>query len=167
MYISLYTARQLKRLKDRLLWYGLFLASGGSASLLYNTVLHETIRWGWATAAVILLFTGLYLVVLALGALRMKDIFVAITSRKISYRLHFLGVESTLDWQQVAEIQLNHQCVLFNLHSGGQKTLNLTAISSSNVASRVAVSLHNAALKRNLQVNGFQVLVPGNVQSVY
>jgi hypothetical protein len=167
MYISLYTARQLKRLKDRLLWYGLFSASGGGAALLYNTVLHDSMRWGWALAAFLLLCVGLYLVVMALGKLHIKDAYVAISPISISYRLHFFASESVIDWQQVADIQLGQQCVLFNLYGGGQKTLNLSAISSPNVASQVVMSVHDAALKHNLSLNSFPASESGVAKSMY
>ncbi|EJF11880.1 hypothetical protein [Pontibacter sp. BAB1700] len=66
MYISLYTARQLRKIKDRLLWLGLFMASGGGSASLYNLILIDEIRWLWGIAAIIIVLAGLYLV--ALGA---------------------------------------------------------------------------------------------------
>lgn len=161
MYINLYTAQQLQSLKDRLLWIGLFLACGGGASLIYNILLLENTRWFWVLSTLPVLCLGVLLVLFSAGFISLKSVYVAITPLRISYRIHFLSSECHISWDEVTDIQVSQHCVLFNLAGGGQKMLNLTAISSHNVASRVAGGVHSAALARNLRVNSFHAPLPG------
>lgn len=161
MYISLYTARQLRRIKDRLLWLGLFLASGGGAAFLYNLVLREEVRWLWGGAAFVIVLVGLYLLALSTDKIQLKNAFVDISSDKISYRLNFYGKAYSLDWSGIAAIHFSDHCVLFDLRGGHQKSLLLSEIESHNKASQVALGLQQAALAHNITVNGVRFNVPG------
>ncbi|PKV63405.1 hypothetical protein [Pontibacter ramchanderi] len=160
MYINLYTARQLRRIKDRLLWLGLFMASGGGSALIYNLILAEKTRWAWGAAAALVVLVGLYLVALGADKIRLKEAFVAILPDKISYRLAFYSKKYNLDWNGISGVHLSDHCVLFNLCNGHQRTLRLSSIESHNTASRVAVSLQVAALEHNIAVNGARFHVP-------
>ncbi|MBX0332748.1 hypothetical protein K3G39_05815 [Pontibacter sp. HSC-14F20] len=162
MHISLYTARQLRRIKDRLLWLGLFMASGGGSALLYNLILGEEVRWVWGMAAAIIMLAGLYLLALGTGKILLKNAFVAISADKISYRLNFYSKEYSLAWSGIAAVQLSDHCVLFDLNGGQQQVLLLSRIESQNTASQVALSLQLAALERNVTVNGVRFNVPNS-----
>lgn len=161
MYISLYTARQLRRIKDRLLWLGLFMASGGAAALLYNLILRQETRWLWGMAAFVIVLVGLYLLALGTGKISLKNTFVAISPDRISYRLNFYGKEYTLDWSSIAAVHFSDHCVLFDLRGDRQKSLLLSGIESHNTASQVALGLQVAALERNVTVNGVRFNMPG------
>ncbi|SIR32679.1 hypothetical protein [Pontibacter lucknowensis] len=166
MYISLYTARQLRKIKDRLLWLGLFMASGGGSASLYNLILIDEIRWLWGIAAIIIVLAGLYLVALGADKVPLKNAFVAISPVTISYRLNFYNKENRLNWNTIAAVQLSDHCVLFDLYGGQQKSLLLSDIESQNVASQVALSLQLAALERNVAVNGVRFNVPKPVADI-
>lgn len=166
MYISLYTARQLRKIKDRLLWLGLFMGSGGGSALIYNLILLESPRWFWGIAAVVIVLIGLYLLALSTDKIPLRSAYVAITPSKISYRLSFYTAEYALNWRQVAALQLSDHCVLFDLYGGQQKTLMLSDIQSDNMASQVALSLQLAALERNVTVNGVRFNVPNAASGV-
>ena len=163
MYISLYTARQLRRIKDRLLWLGLFMACGGGGALIYNLLLRQDARWLWGVAAGIIALVGLYLVALGTDKVSLKNVFVAISPNKISYRLNFYSKEHSLDWRSIAAMQFSDQCIIFDLQGGNQRSLHLADIESHNLASQVAVNLQLAALQHNITVNGVRFNVPGSI----
>ena len=160
MYISLYTAKQLRKIKDRLLWLGLFMACGGGAALLYNLILLEEVRWLWGAAAALIFLVGLYLLALGTDKIQLKNAFVAISPDKISYRLNFYSRECNLDWNGIAAVQFSDHCVLFDLQGGHQQSLLLSDIESHNMASQVALHLQLAALEHNVTVNGVRFNMP-------
>lgn len=162
MYISLYTARQLEQIREKMLWLGLFMLSGGLASLLYNLMLQEGVgvRWYWAAAACIVAVSGAVFVALGTGKLQLKEAYFSITPVMISYRLHLFSQERMIYWQQVTGVQVSERYVLFDLNSGGQVLLRLSSLQSDNVARHVATSLQTTALERNISVNGVRFTVP-------
>ncbi|WP_188502098.1 hypothetical protein [Pontibacter amylolyticus] len=151
----------MRRIKDRLLWLGLFMASGGGAALLYNLVLRQDARWLWGMAAVVIVLVGLYLLALSTDKIPLKDAFVDISPDRVSYRLNFYGRAYSLDWSGIAAIHFSDHCVLFDLRGGHQRSLLLTGIESHNKASQVALGLQMAALEHNITVNGVRFNVPG------
>lgn len=160
MYISLYTAKQLRNMKDRMLWLGLFMSSGGAASVLYNMLLAEQARWHWALAALVVLVAGLLLMIVGAGIVQFNTAYFSISPSQISYRLHFYSPKQTIEWRQVSGVQLCDTCVLFDLQGGRQKALRFMTFQSSNIAGQVSASIQVAALERNITVNGVRFDVP-------
>lgn len=154
MYISLYSAKQLKKAKETMLWLGLFMLSGGLAALLHNIVIRDETRWYWAGAALVIGLIGVLLVAIGTDRVHLKEAYFSITPARISYRLHLFSHERMIYWQQISGIQVSERYVLFDLNSGRQVLLRLNAIQSSNAASHVATSVQRAALEHNVTVNG-------------
>jgi hypothetical protein len=160
MYISLYTAKQLRKMKDRMLWLGLFMGSGGVASMLYNMLLTEQTRWYWALAALLVVAAGLALIAIGTGRMQLRIAYFSISPSLISYRLNFYSPEHIIDWGQVSAVQLCDNCVLIDLYGGKQKSLNFMAFQSSNMACHVGQSIQTAALERAIAVNGTHFNTP-------
>jgi hypothetical protein len=154
MYIHLYTSKQLQEIKERMLWLGLFMLSGGMAALLHNLVLQDPPRWYWAGAALLVTLAGILLVAVGTGRVPMKEAYCCITSGSVSYRLGLLRHEHIIYWQHVNQVQVSDKCILFDLNSGRQVAMQLGSIQSSNIAGHIATSLQLAALKQNIALNG-------------
>ncbi|MBD1396738.1 hypothetical protein H9Q13_06125 [Pontibacter sp. JH31] len=154
MYISLYSAKQIKEIKESMLWLGLFMLSGGLAALLHDIAIRDETRWYWAGAAFIVLLTGVLLVALGTNRLHLKEAYFSITPASISYRLHHFSQHQMICWRQIAGIQVSERYVLFDLHGGRQVLLRLKAIHSNNVASQVAAGVQVAALEHRVTLNG-------------
>jgi hypothetical protein len=162
MYITLYTARQLRQIKDRVLWLGLFMAAGGAAAFIHHVLLAGDNLWLWAVAALLVLLFGVAMIAVGTNKLFIRDAYVSITPVKVSYRLNFYSSERAIEWKQVSGIQISDNTILIDMHSRRQKEFNLSSIQSNNMASHVAVSLRMAALERNVSINGvrFNVQTP-------
>lgn len=154
MYINLYTPKQLEGIRERMLWLGSFMMSGGLAALIYNLLLQESARWHWAMAALLVTSMGISLLAIGIGKIRLKETFFSVTSSTVSYRLYFFGFERSIAWQDVSQLQLSDHYILFNLYSGKQVSLRLGAIQSDNTASHIALSLQTEALRQHVTVNG-------------
>lgn len=154
MYISLYPAKQLERAKEKMLWLGLFMLSGGMAAFLHDIAIREETRWYWVGAALVIGLTGILFVAIGTDRIHLKEAYFSITPSRISYRLHLFSNERMIYWQQIAGIQVSERYVLFDLNSGRQVLLRLKSIQSNNAASHVATCLQMAALEHNVSVNG-------------
>ncbi|MHC2993682.1 hypothetical protein OB13_19660, partial [Pontibacter sp. HJ8] len=153
MYISLYTAKQLDEIKEKMLWLGLFMLSGGLAALFNDMVVQAT-RWDWVIAAFLVSLTGAGLVAIGVDKLPLKDAYFSITTARISYRLNLYSQERMIYWRQIAGIQVSDRFILIDLNSGRQVLLRLRTIQNSNTAHQIAVNVQLAALERNVTVNG-------------
>ncbi len=154
MYVSIYTERELRRIKDRMLWLGLFMMSGGAAALLYNLLQFEAARFLWATAALCVLMGGLVCIALSTGLIPLSKAYFSVQHDSVSFRLTFYSAKQSIQWSSVSDLQISDRYVLFNLHGGRQKMVRLSVIPSQNTASYVATSLQATALERNITVNG-------------
>ncbi|WP_299702951.1 hypothetical protein [uncultured Pontibacter sp.] len=154
MYVSLYTAKQLRKIKDRMLWLGLFMSTGGAASVLHNILLAEQTRWYWALAALLIMAVGVILIAVGTDRVQLRTAYFSISPSLISYRLNFYSPEHLIDWRHVSAVYLCDNCVLFDLHGGKQKSVNFLTFQSSNLACHVGLSIQAAALARAIAVNG-------------
>jgi hypothetical protein len=160
MYISLYTAKQLRKMRDRMLWLGLFMGSGGAASMLYNMLLTEQTRWYWALAALLTMAVGLVLITVGTDKVKLKIAYFSVSPSLISYRLNFYSPEHVLDWRQISAVQLSDDCVLFNLYDGRQKVLRFSSFQNINMADRVRVGIQVMALEREVALQGVRFNIP-------
>lgn len=159
MYISLYTARQLDKIKEKTLWLGLFMLSGGLAALLHDVAL-QVARWDWAVAAFVVSLAGAMLIAIGVAKLPLKTAYFSITAARISYRLSLYGKERMIYWQQISGIQVSDRFMLIDLSSGRQVLLRLGTLQNNNAAHRIAVSMQVAALERNVTLNGVKFYSP-------
>jgi hypothetical protein len=167
MYINLYTFKQLQKIKERMLWLGLFMLAGGLAALLHNLIMQDSPRWYWGVVALLVTLAGVALVAVGTGRIPIREAYFSVTPGRVSYRLGFLSHERIIYWQHVNQVQVSDSCILFDLNSGRQITMRLGSIQSSNIAGHIATSLQSAALEHNIALNGvrFNTMGTGRLSS--
>ena len=156
MFIALYPAKKLKRLKNNLLLTGLFLAAGGTFALI-RELQSGTTAPGMVIAAAIVLVTGLVCVAVSQDVLPLKDAYFLMNPTRVGFRLTLLGNEQILPWADVAALKITENSVVFNLQNSKKVIMHLNAIPDVQVARHIRASIRLAALEQDIEVNGVEL----------
>lgn len=154
MFVQLYPYKSLQKAKSFSLMLGIFLAAGGSFSLVREVVFSNQANNLFVFAAAILLVAGVVIIAFATDKLPLKETYFSMTPERISFRISFIGKEHTLRWNTISEIKITDSIILFELKNGSEVTLRLGAIQLPETAKHVRASIRLAALDQNICVNG-------------
>ncbi|MBJ6119357.1 hypothetical protein JAO76_14200 [Pontibacter sp. BT310] len=154
MFISLYSRKQLKRLKQNILMLGLFLVAGGIFTLVRELRMPEPHRIEFLFAAVSLIITGGIGTGVGLGFIQLKELYFSMNPTRLSFRHTFLGREHVLYWSQLSAIRVADSSIEFKLEDNRKVTLQLSTIPDERTARHIKASINLAALERNVLVNG-------------
>ncbi|MER2996469.1 hypothetical protein [Pontibacter populi] len=154
MFISLYSRKELKKLKRNILMLGLFLVVGGMVALFRELRLTEAYRLEFLFAASSLILTGGIGVCVGFGFIQLKEMYFSMNPTRLSFRHTFLGREHVLYWSQLSAIRVAESSIEFNLSNKRKVTLQLSTIPDERTARHIKSSINLAALERNVAVNG-------------
>ena len=154
MFISLYSRKQLKKLKRNILTLGLFLAVGGIVALVRELRMEELYRIEFLVAAGALIITGGIGIGVGLGFIQLREMYFSMNPTRLSFRHTFLGREHVLYWNQLSAIRLADSSIEFDLVNNRKVTLQLSTIPNERKARHIKASINLAALERNVAVNG-------------
>lgn len=154
MFISLYTTRHLKKLKQNILLVGMLLVTGGAFAVYRELIVTASLRPLWFLASLLVLGAGGICIAVARDMFPLKDAYFLMNSSRLSYRLTLLGREQVLTWSEVAAVRVSDARVVFELRDEKEVTLQLSAIPDEQTARHIRASISLAALEQNIKVNG-------------
>ena len=154
MFISLYTNKRLKSLKQYLFVTGLLLVTGGAFAAAREVLERAVWRPEWIAAAVVIIAIGVLCVSISRNIIPLKDAYFLMNPSRLSYRLTLFGKEKLLQWTEIAAIRVTDTKIVFELRNEREITLRLSTIPDEEVARHIRASISLAALEQNIKVNG-------------
>lgn len=154
MYISLYSQKQLHKLKRNVLLLGLFLTAGGSVSLFREVVFTGAMRPEWLAAAALLVVAGGIGIAIANDVIRLKDAYFSMNPSRLAFRLTLFGREYQLLWTQIRAVRTTDESIVFELRNEKELVILLSTIPDSKVARHIQASISLAAMEQNIKING-------------
>lgn len=154
MFVQLYPYKTLQKTKSFILMLGAFLVLGGGYALVRELLLSYQANQVFTYAAIVMLLAGLLSVMFATDKLPVKETYFSMTPERISFRTSLFGKEHVLRWNNICEIRIKHDVVLFELKNGTEIQLRLAMIHLPETARHISVSIRLAAMEQNILVNG-------------
>jgi hypothetical protein len=154
MFIQLEPYKDVKKTKHFSFMLGMFLMLGGGFSICRELILKDQANILFVYAAIIHLLAGVIITAYAKDRLPFKESYFSMNKERISFRLMFYGKEHILQWNSIKEIKITNNIVLFELKSGSNIILRLSAIQQPETARHIKSSIRLAALDQHVVVNG-------------